>query len=186
MHRDASFWDRGVRNVPDMTGSKWLLDCSDMKVILPGLGIALPMPSVLDYGCGTGRLHQLSKTYVGVDIAQSAVDYCVAAGIDARHISSVNDIPYGTYGIALCLSVCTHISSAERLELLFALGRYSQELVVDIIPGDGSGSVRMWTADPAEFTGQLQEAGWEVISAFEKPWQAPFETTQHKYYRCVR
>ena len=55
-HPHTAYWDRGVRNVPDMTGAKHLLDGRDLYAVCQALDIDLPLPNVLDVGCGPGML----------------------------------------------------------------------------------------------------------------------------------
>ena len=42
---------------------------------------------ILDIGCGAGLFLDFCKSGIGVDINQSCVDYCIAQGIDARHMN---------------------------------------------------------------------------------------------------
>jgi SAM-dependent methyltransferase len=184
MHPAASFWDRGVRNVPDMTGAKNVLQCEDMGIIIPALGLSLPLGHTLDYGCGTGRLSAICSSYVGLDITPSCVDYCRERGLDAHLIHGPEDIPDQQYDVITCISICTHIGHEERGELLTAFRSYAPTLIIDIIPGDGSGETRLWTAVPSEFEALIASCGWKVTTSFELPWRAPFEVTQHRYYRC--
>jgi hypothetical protein len=61
-------------------------------------------------------------------------------------------------------------------------------LLVDIIPGDGSGDVARWTARPDEFEADLAAAGWCAIltatAAWENPAGSPPAQT-HRYYYCT-
>jgi SAM-dependent methyltransferase len=163
------------------------------------LGIELPLGSAFDVGCGTGRLAELVVDdgpccYRGVDIAIDAVHYCQDRGLRVSCISGPADIgPWADpWHWILCVSVFTHVDRAERLAYVHAFaaamarptgtGRTS-ELLVDIIPGDGAGDVTMWTADVAEFEGDLVSAGWHVSGVYERT--SP-DGRQHRYYRCTR
>lgn len=170
MHPDAPYWDRGVANVPDMTGARHLLDARDLKTICEGFGLTIPLPNVLDIGCGTGRLARLCAGYHGVDIAPSAVDYCRARGIQADVISGPGDLPAGPFDLVTAISVCTHINREDRQALLIAIRARTTRVLVDIIPGDGSGDVSVWTAVPEEFEADLRAAGFDVIDVVNYQW----------------
>lgn len=186
MHPSAAYWDKGIRNVPDMTGARLVLDGRDMREVMTRLGIDIPVGSLLDYGCGTGRLAQLAQSYMGLDIAPSAIDYCLSKGLSARLIEGPGDIPALTYDLIACISVCTHIDADERAQLLWAFGERCRHLLVDIIPGDGGGDIALWTADTAQFEELLTDCGWTVEGWTEYPWDASLQLTLHRYYRCSR
>lgn len=185
-HEYTPYWDRGWRNVPDMTGAKAMLDGCDIVDLSKSLGFSLPLKNVLDVGCGTGRLAQHADGYLGCDIAPSAVEYCERKGIKAIVISGPDDMsttePEPPYDWITCISVFTHIDILEReiyLERFRALGH---NLLVDIIPGDGSGDVARWTADPAYFQQQVLDTGWEIKAVAERFWPGD---NIHRYYYCV-
>ena len=54
-----------------------------------------------------------------------------------------------------CMSVFTHIDETERARYLARFKKLAPRLLVDIIPGDGSGDVPLWTADMDQFEGML-------------------------------
>lgn len=178
MHKDASYWDRGWRNVPDMTGARHLLDAPDLKEVLGSFGIPLPLKNVLDVGCGTGRASQLCDGYLGTDIAQSAIDYCAKKKIPAVLMTGPDDLPSGPFDVILCISVFTHVDRAERRSYLDAFAARVDVLVVDIIKGDGSGNVAAWTAVPEEFEQDMRDCGFEFASPADYRW----DDHVHSYY----
>lgn len=192
----AAYWNQGIGLVPMMTGAATLMDGQDIREHAERLGFDLPFESVLDVGCGTGRVAQFVRThYTGVDVSEDAVRYCAAAGIPARLIASPDDLPsawaglsceWGPYpfGWVLCLSVFTHIPREERLAYLRQFHAIeAEQLLVDIIPGDGSGDVALWTADPAGFEADLTATGWAIEASYDR--LCPSGPT-HRYYRCTR
>ena len=185
-HWSEHYWDRGVRNVPDMTGARAVMDASDLKTLCAEFGITLPMKIVLDVGCGTGRASQLCDGYVGVDVSPSMVQYSQAKGLTASLISGHEDLPTGPFDLILCISVFTHIPREERIQYLQEFAKRSNRLLVDIIPGDGKGSVALWTADPAAFAADLLASGWIYGKAVDQCWDAAPVKTQHQYYYCWR
>lgn len=184
MHPDAAYWTRGVAHVPQTTGAATLLDGDDIRGICRMLNIKLPFFSVVDIGCGSGRMAQfVDRTYFGYDISPDCVSYCQGRGIDATHITDVDDIDLSTpVDWVTCLSLFTHMDRAERQRYLEVTTQLSKNLLADIIPGDGSGNVAMWTADEALWSWDLEHAGYTIIGTFEK--NAPIGTHTHKYFRC--
>jgi SAM-dependent methyltransferase len=183
LHPDAGYWNRGVANVPDMTGAKHLLDCRDLIAILDAVGVNRPLPRVLDVGCGTGRAFDVSDgNYVGADIAQAMVDYCTARGRAAMVIGGPDDLPPGPFANILCISVFTHMDRKERRAYLAAFATRGAALLADIIKGDGSGSVAAWTARPEEFEQDLRDYGF----AFRAPADFKWDSHVHSYYYAER
>lgn len=180
-HLYASYWDRGTANVPDMTGARDLLDARDLVEVCGRLGITLPLVNVLDIGCGTGRLAQIAEGYVGCDIALSAVDYCAEKELDARLIDKPGDIS-GAFGWVTCISVFTHIDRDERIDYLRWFARLAPDALVDIIHGDGGGSVQVWTADDATFRADVLACGFEIVAVTDLTWG----DTSHRYFRLRR
>lgn len=186
MNPHAAYWNQGIAQVPHMTGAASLLDGADIRAHAEALGFTLPFASVLDVGCGTGRLAAFARTYVGVDIASDAVAYCHRAQLEAWTISGPHALPaYAPEGCqwVTCLSVFTHIDRTERLNYLHGFTLVAPNLLIDIIPGDGSGDVAMWTADVPGFEADLGDAGWRVVAQHERA--CPSGPT-HRFYRCAR
>ena len=182
-HPHAEYWDKGAANVPDMTGARHLLDGQDIVATCAALGIALPLGDVLDVGCGTGRLAPFCQGYLGLDIAQSAVDYCRARGRQASVISGPHEVMLAGRRATVCaLSLLTHMDRPERQDYLRAFRGVARQLLVDIIPGDGSGNVARWTAVPEEFERDLLEAGFTVLAQVERPWDTG--DSLHRFYHA--
>jgi SAM-dependent methyltransferase len=179
--RDRAYWNKGVANVPMMTGAASVMDCSDLIDACRGLGVDLPLGDVLDVGCGTGRLAPLCQGYLGVDIAADAVAYCHAQGVHARSFDEPCDLPEGPFDTICCFSVFTHINRADHVAYLAEFKTRSRQLLVDIIPGDGRGTVALWTARPVMFESDLRHAGYVVMATYDRT--SPDGVT-HRYYRA--
>lgn len=161
-HPAAAYWNRGLDQVPWITGADALMDGRDILEVLAALGLACPLgPTVLDVGCGTGRMAAHCMDYVGVDIAQDAVAFCQARGLAASRITGPADL-HGQYALVLCLSVFTHIDADERRAYLRTFRMLAPRVLVDIIPGTGAGGVALWTADEAEFRQDVTDSGWDI------------------------
>jgi SAM-dependent methyltransferase len=188
MHPLAPFWERGVGQVPTVTGAAALLDAHDVPELAGALGMALPLVRVLDVGCGTGRVARHCAGYVGVDISRDAVAYCRGQGLDARVIDGPHDLPWpptAPYGWVLCLSVFTHMARAARRDYLQAFRDRAPRaaLLVDIIPGNGTGHVGLWTAARGGFVRDLARAGYRVAATTRRT--SP-EGVTHEYYRAAQ
>lgn len=185
----AAYWDRGVENVPVMTGAASVMGCDDLLEPLSMLSAFPLQGTVLDVGCGTGRLSQLCVgVYIGADISKDALEYARRVfGVEAHLILGADDLGGIVAGRAVdvvtCLSVFTHIPATERLRYLLAFRDLAPELLVDIIPGNGQGDVRLWTADPAEFERALNATGWCVLG---KVWRTSPDGITHLYYHGKR
>jgi SAM-dependent methyltransferase len=180
-----AYWDRGVRNVPDMTGAANLMDGADLVRICADRGIDLPLPNVLDVGCGTGRIAQHCSGYLGVDIAPSAIAYCAEQGLDARVIDGPLSLPHLRFEWITCLSVFTHIEPDERFDYLEAFASRARFVLVDIIPGaEEGGSVALWTVPPSNFQADLGAAGFAIHGWAEYRWPGGrhHEGHTHRYY----
>lgn len=185
MHPAAGYWDKGVRNVPDMTGAAGLLDGADLKCITEDMGIALPLKNVLDVGCGTGRIAFFCDGYLGVDIAQSAIDYCELHDIKARLIDGPMDLPHLRFDWITCFSVFTHIDADERNDYLEAFAKRSKHVLVDIIPGETeSGGVELHRVPSAVFEAELGSLGFAIRGVHEYKWPDGRHHfgNQHRYY----
>jgi SAM-dependent methyltransferase len=167
MSDTVAYWDRGLSAVPWVTGASTLMDGHDIVSLCDECGIALPLPRVLDVGCGSGRLAQHATGYVGCDIAPSAVEFCLRRGFEAHEIDSPDGLEdlvqaASPFELVTALSVFTHIDREERRAYLRVFRQAAGRLLVDIIPGDGSGDVAMWTAVESEFRADLQAAGYDI------------------------
>ncbi len=188
---EIAYWNRGMRNVVDMTGARNLMDGADLVGLCHAFGIPLPLRSVLDVGCGTGRLSRHCDGYVGADIAQSAVDYCRAAGLHAELIDESGVLPIGPFSWTLCISVFTHIDRAARQRYLKAFT--APRLIADIIPGDETGTMEIWSATPEGFEADLKHAGFAIHGWQERVWEdagwAAYHASKsnvHRYYHAER
>jgi len=203
----VAYWDRGIANVPMMTGAATLMAGEDILELANVFELDFPLPNVLDVGCGTGRLARFCAGYLGVDIAPSAIGWCKAHGITAEVIDGPFDLPQTFHDLercsdcqrldfvqqmaqsrppfewVVCLSVFTHVDRDERCAYLAAFAARAPHLLVDIIPGDGSGNVALWTAQPAEFERDLVDAGFDVQGTYER--LCPSGPT-HRYYLARR
>ncbi len=183
-HPDTPYWDRGASNVPDMTGARHLLDGRDLVAVFAALGLSVPLTgSVVDIGCGTGRLAQLCRDgYWGFDIAPAAVEYCRARGLTAQLITGPG-FHVKRADLIACISVFTHMSRDERVAYLESFAAMpATDIVVDIIPGDGTGNVAVWTAVPAEFEADAKAAGFAIAAVTDHQW----DDHRHRYYRLRR
>jgi len=186
-HPAASYWNRGAQRVPSTTGAETLMDACDFEDITRALGIDRPIDSVLDVGCGTGRVARHCDHYIGVDIAADAVRYCKARGLDARliegpeHLLTSLGLPEAPadFTLVLAMSVFTHIDADERQRYLEAFTRLTNLVLVDIIPGSGNGDVSLWTADTAQFERSIAHCGWAIRHTYDRP--SP-EGVEHRYY----
>ncbi len=74
--------------------------------------------NILDVGCGTGALMiELSHfgNISGIDIAQTAIDFCKTRGISDVKVGNALDIPYSdnSFDVVLALDVLEHIKEDE-------------------------------------------------------------------------
>lgn len=180
----ASYWDCRPDDAPAVTGAISVMDCTDLIPVLRALEIDFSKSSVLDVGCGTGRLAQLvGGQYMGLDVSPGCVQHARSRGLKADTIKGPEDLErYQGFDWTTCLSVFTHIPRGERLEYLKAFE--SPDVLVDIIPGDGGGNIPRWTADRRVFEMDIEEAGYRIDSAYQ-PAPAPSGET-HIYFRLER
>lgn len=102
---DRYWWYRGVRALL----KNWL----ERYAPRPAL--------ILDGGCGTGANLQLLQRYgiaLGVDIAESAIDFCRARGIAPEHLTlaSLNGLPFPNdfFDVVVSLEVICNITNDQR------------------------------------------------------------------------
>lgn len=181
MTPEVAYWDRGVGQVPRMTGAADLLDARDVRAVAAALAIPLPFGTVLDVGCGTGRVAPLCRGYLGVDVAPSAVAYCRERGLAAATIRGPEDLPPFQWDWVLALSLFTHIDAAARRAYLAAFAPRAPHLLVDVIPGTGGGDMVRWSADVQTFEADLHAAGYVVRGTAEIP-----DSPGHRYYDARR
>lgn len=171
MNPARGYWDRGVQNVPDMTGALGLMDGADIVRLASQFGVDLPLQNVLDVGCGTGRIAAHCQGYVGVDIAPSAVAFCHQQGLDARLIDGPHELPLEQFEWITCLSVFTHIDSEERFDYLDAFAERTRFAIMDIIAGPTEGgSVALWQVPTGVFEADLGAAGYAIHRAAPFRW----------------
>ena len=165
------YWNQGIANVPWMTGAATLMDCADIKEHSEKLGFTLPFDTLLDVGCGSGRLSTSTAfVYLGVDVSVDAVVFCQLKCIPSVLITGPHDLqhPSAPMDWVTCLSVFTHIDRAERQAYLRVFTGWSPNLLVDIIPGDGSGTIELWTADWDLFQQDLTDTGWQINAWYDR------------------
>jgi SAM-dependent methyltransferase len=166
----TAYWDRGLDQVERMTGlgrspSAAILSGSDIRDVCLRLDIGLPVASLLDVGCGTGRLVTLAADYLGADISPSAITYCHQRGVSAVLIDGPEGLDFlepGRFAWVWACSVFTHISREEQQGYLAQFARLAPRLLVDILPGDPGRSADRWGADEADFRRDLVAAGFVI------------------------
>jgi SAM-dependent methyltransferase len=184
---EIRYWNRGLERVPEITGASRVMDCRDLIDACVRLQLTPPlMGRVLDVGCGTGRWQSWCSAYIGLDVSEDAVNYARRAGRIAHLIQgygpSALDGWLGGCEWVCCFSVFTHIDFEERHDYLEAFHRLAPQMVVDIIPGDGTGDVVKWTADQSQFERDLVDTGWRMQAVAERT--SPDGVT-HRYYHGV-
>lgn len=166
MNKHAGYWDQGIDAVPRMTGvPDEVMDPQDLRTVCDELGIVLPVASLLDVGCGTGRCSVLGTDYLGLDISPSAVAYCQRRGVSAVLIDGPGDLWYLTperFAWVFACSLFTHIDRQEQIEYLRQFVRLAPRLFVDILPGDEGQSCMRWGTDEAGFRQDLADAGYRL------------------------
>jgi 2-polyprenyl-3-methyl-5-hydroxy-6-metoxy-1,4-benzoquinol methylase len=96
-----------------------------VSVYVPELKSVAELGPVLDVGCGGGELLSVLKendiNAYGIEILDSAVEECVAAGLDARvddalhHLASV---PKGSLGAVTAIHVVEHLGIDTLIEMI--------------------------------------------------------------------
>lgn len=166
----ATYWDRGVAEVERMTGlghapSASALAGDDIRNVCLALGINLPVTSLLDVGCGTGRLMSLAERWAGLDISSSAVTYCQSRNLPVALIDGPDDlrgIADDAFEWVWACSVFTHIDRDEQRAYLAQFVRLAPHLLVDILPGDSGRSAARWGTDEAVFRADLVSVGYVI------------------------
>ena len=166
----AAYWDRGVAEVERMTGlghapSPAALAGDDIRNVCLALGITLPVESLLDVGCGTGRLMPLAERWAGLDISSSAVTYCQSRNLPVALIDGPDDlrgIADDAFEWVWACSVFTHIDRDEQRAYLAQFVRVARRVLVDILPGDVGRSAARWGADETLFRIDLVTAGYAI------------------------
>lgn len=164
--------------VPVATGVGDDIWMGDIEDVMAGIGWAFH-GSLLDVGCGTGRMAQYAEDYQGVDIAPAMVAYCESEGHPARLTEAPSDMPDGPFDQGVMLSVMTHIDRNLRRDYLAALRPRVGQLLVDIIPGRNDGDTGRTTADPDDFVADLTEFGFAVKAVYERESR---DRAAHRYY----
>jgi SAM-dependent methyltransferase len=150
----------------------------DLRTVMEKTGFDL-QGSVLDIGCGTGRLADLADgDYLGVDISAPMIEYALSRGRNAKLITGPPDID-GEWDRICALSVFTHTPKKVRLEYLQVIaGALKGEALVDVFVGPEGGSFdRYFTPD---LGADAEAVGLQVLSEFAQNYDGSGE---HHYYR---
>ena len=189
MNPNTGFWNTGVMDVPRITGTTpAVMDCHEVRDICAQLGIALPFPSLLDVGCGTGRCYQLAGLYRGVDISPSAVRYGQERGLQVSLIDgpdSLDAFASDSSDWVLAWSVFTHIGRPEQVAYLAQFARIAPHVLVDILPDDPGRTAARWGCDAAVFRQDMEAAGY-AISPVEPELVDRQGWARHRYFRGTR
>lgn len=205
---DAVPWVTGAATVMDCSDLRDALEQLGVTLPLPNVfDVGCGTGRLAELVSRTPHGH---PRYIGCDIAADAVAYAHAQRRCAFRIQGPSDLPktlvpmplaYAmawVHGAAItantqsaelplqwvtCLSVATHIGRRARQGYLCAFVSLAPNLVIDIIPGDGTGDVALWTARPDDFERDLASAGWAIAGTYERV--SP-DGPNHRYYRCAR
>jgi SAM-dependent methyltransferase len=173
----ATFWDVPIDEVPQKTGAATVMHLGDIRDVLTNFGLDLSELTVVDVGCGTGRLAQACGDYYGYDIAPGMVAYAQRVGVRAAPIDELAICP--TADIVCCLSVFTHISRADRQTYLERFAEIAPLVLVDILPGEEGGYPGVWFADPDDFEADLVTHGFGDFESYSRT--SP-DGAGHRYY----
>lgn len=187
------YWSRGAAHAPTTTGAAGLMDCRDLIEVFATLGVAVPVQSIFDVGCGTGRARLLADprsdwSYLGVDVSPSQIEYArqqkrMVALIDGPE--DIADLDTGAFEWTLMISLLTHLP--PDLAEAYLRTVKSPFLLFDIFPGDGSGSFPVWTQSHAHVARVLDEQGYAIRRIVEKPWDhQPGQTDIHTFIHAER
>jgi SAM-dependent methyltransferase len=192
---NAGFWNRGIDQVERMTGlgtapTPDALAGADIREVCRRLGILLPVPRLLDVGCGTGRLRPMADAYLGVDISESAIAYCVARDVPVLLVDGPDDLTrFGPdeFDWVWACSVFTHIGRDEQQRYLGQFVQIAPRLLVDILPGDSGRGPARWGTDEATFRLDLVAAGYrlEPLTVDVSDGTGP-TAARHRYFVGVR
>lgn len=175
-------WDVPADQAPHKTGAASVMDLSDIREVLDFLDLDLSNLSVIDVGCGTGRLAQACGVYRGFDIAPGMVEYAQRSGVTAAVITGPCDLrDEPPADIVTCLSVFTHISRLDRLDYLLRFANMANGLLVDILPGPEGGSIHAWYADTTTFEDDLRSHGYGESEHYER---TSDDGALHRYYHA--
>lgn len=182
------FWSVTVEEVPGKTGAAGVMDCADIREVTGTFQLDLGRMSVLDVGCGTGRVAQMCGSWTGVDVSPAAVAYCRNQGLDAYvieapvELAARFDAPFGAkpFDLVACLSVFTHIHRNDRRSYLSVFRSLADVVLVDVLPGEEGGSIAAWYADVADFEVDLHDARFDdIVATYER---VSADGASHLYY----
>ena len=132
-----------------------------------------PEDDCLDLGCGDGGssgfyLTEHSRSYVGVDVAQNAIELAQARGLDAVQIDDASSLPFAdeTFDVVVCSEVLQnvfepHRAAAEVRRVLRPGGRF-----IVTVP-----NAAYWRDRVDALFGVWQPGGDD--RAREEPWRSP-------------
>ena len=136
----------------------------------------------LDVGCGDGGtagvwLRDNGAAYIGVDVAQHAVDLARERGLDARKIDDAGTLPFETeeFDVAVCIEVLEHLFAPEAAAAEICRVLRPSGLLIATVP-----NLAFWRRRVDLLFGRWNPAGDDLDAA--KPWRSPhvrFFTRRH-------